>query len=288
MMAGDLEFGRLVKCTIATKTAEDYRSITADVIEISDLRVSFKVTKHGGKEPNTAEVTITNLSPTQRNNLQAKGVKFILQAGYEGSGLVQLFKGDARTIDHLREGANWNTVIKSGDGERAFRFARVNESFAPGSPVGDVVKRIASKVGLGLGNVDKQIPNITGNYAQGYAAAGPAARELDKVLSAAGYVWSIQDEELLILKPDEATTIQVPELSPESGLIGSPEFGAPEVKGAKPLIKVKCLLNGKIKIGSQVVLKSERHKGPVRVRKLEHSGDTAGGDWYTTFEAVPR
>lgn len=287
-MANDLLFKRLIKVTIATRVSENYNSITSDVVEVEDLRVMFKVTKTTKKEPNTAEVTITNLSPSRRASLQQKGVKFVLQAGYVGTGIAQLFIGDARTIDHTRDGANWNTVIKSGDGERAFKFARVSESFAAGSPVSDVVGKIAGALGLGLGNLKQQTSAMSGQYANGYAAHGPASRELDKVLKSAGFEMSIQDGELLIRKPGDKGSILVPELSPETGLIGSPEYGAPEKKGKRPLIKVKSLLNPSIKCGGQVVVMSERHKGPLRVIKLEHTGDTAGGDWYTDFEGEPQ
>jgi hypothetical protein len=292
-MAGDLLFGRKIKVTIATKVSESFTQIEADVVEIENLRVAFKVSKSDKKEPNTCEITITNLSETRRKSLQQKGVKFILQAGYEASGIGQIFIGDARTCEHKRDGASWHTTIKSGDGERAFNFARVNESFAAGSPVSDVVKRIASKLGLGLGNTNKQAAQLTGQYVNGYAAQGPASRELDKVLAGTGYDWSIQDGELLLLKHDEPSGATVPDIGPDTGLIGSPEYGSPETihkqvkKTGKPLLKVRCLLNPAIKIGCQVSIRSERHKGPIRVKKLEHTGDTAGGDWYTDFEGVP-
>lgn len=287
-MADDLLFKRLVRVTIATKVAEDYQSVTSDVVEVEDLRVAFKVVKTGKKEPNTAEVTISNLSPTRRASLQQKGVKFILQAGYEGTGIAQIFVGDARTVDHKRNGANWDTVIKSGDGERAYNFARVSESFSAGSPVSDVVNRIAGSLGLGLGNLKSQLAGMTGTYDNGYAAHGPASRELDKVLRAAGYEWSIQDGEIFAHKPEAPGAILVPDLSPETGLIGSPEYGSPDKKTKRAPLKIRCLLNPGIKIGGQVYIRSERHNGPVTVKKIEHTGDTAGGDWYTDFEGQPQ
>lgn len=286
-MAGDLLFKRRVRLTIANKIAEDYKSITADVVQIEELRVAFKVKKSLTKEPNTAEVTVTNLSPQRRASLQTKGVKFILEAGYEGAGIAQLFVGDVRTIDHVRDAANWNTVIKSGDGERAFRYARVSESFAAGSPLSDVVQNLAGKLGLGLGNVTTKAAALSQRFDQGFAASGPVSRELDRVLAAAGLTWSVQDGDLQILAPDEPGALLVPELSPETGLIGSPEFGAPLKKGGRPLVKFRCLLDGKIKPGGRVELRSERHRGPIRVVKLEHTGDTAGGDWYTDCEGTP-
>lgn len=292
-MAGDLLFGRKVRVTIATQVSESFTEVGIDVIEIEDLRVAFKVSKSDQKEPNTAEVTITNLSETRRRSLQQRGVKFVLQAGYAGSGIGQIFIGDARTCEHKKDGASWHTTLKCGDGERAFNYARVNESFAAGSPVSEVVKRIGQKSGLGIGNLAKQASALTGQYVNGYAALGPVSRELDKVLAGTGYEWSVQDGELLLLKPDEASGATVPDIGPDTGLIGSPEYGSPKSvskqakKTGKPLLKVRCLLNPAIKIGCQVSLRSERHNGPIRVKKLDHIGDTGGGDWYTDFEGVP-
>lgn len=284
---GDLLFNRKVKVTIATRVSEDFRAVVADVIEIENLRVQFKVKKTNTKEPNTAEVTITNLSASRRASLQQKGVKFILQAGYEGAGIGQLFIGDARTIDHVRDGGSWHTTIKSGDGERAFRYARVSESFKAGTPIASVVRKIAQASGHGLGNLEQQLGSMTGQYVNGYAAHGVASKELEKSLKAAGFEFSVQDEQLLVLRPEQFGTVQVPDLGPDTGLIGSPEYGAPDKNKGKPVIKVRSLLNSIIKPGGQVVLRSARHKGPVHVHEVEHSGDTDGGDWYSDFQARP-
>lgn len=264
-----------------------------EVVEISELRTSFHVTKSHKKEPNTAEVTITNLSEARRRTLQQKGVRFILQAGYEGSGVGVIFSGDARTVEHKKDGSSWHTTIKTGDGERAFQFARSNESFAEGTRLSDVVRRLAGNMGIGLGNLNKIADSIPGQFSSGYAAFGPSSKELDKVLTQAGFEWSIQDNELLILKPDQNNGSSVPDIGPDSGLIGSPEYGSPESihqqikKTGKPLLKIKCLLNTDVKVSSQVNVRSDRHRGPVIVRKLEHIGDTHGGDWYTIFDGVP-
>jgi len=88
------------------------------------------------------------------------------------------------------------------------------------------------------------------------------------------------------LRDNEDTGRMIPELSPSSGLIGSPEFGAAE-KNKGPVVKFKSLLDGRIKPGGRVKLNSLRYTGEVRVTKLSHSGDTAGGDWYTACEGEP-
>ena len=279
---------RRVRVLIAHRVAEDYKSITADVTEIKDLRVQFSVKKSSAKEPNTAEVTITNLSPARRSALQTKGVKFVLECGYVDTGVKQIFQGDVRHVSHVREGADWRTVLKSGDGERAFQFARISESLGPKSRKSDVIKRLADRFGLGLGNSAKAAAVIPGSYDQGIVLSGPVSRELDKVLVGTGYTWSIQDEQLIILSDTEISGQDVPLLTPSSGLIGSPEFGAPLVKGGKPQLTFRCLLNANLKPGSKAQVECERFPLGVSVKcaKVEHSGDTAGQDWYTSVEGA--
>lgn len=279
---------RRVRLLIANRVAEDYKSLTADVTEITDLRVQFSVKKSASKEPNTAEVTITNLSPTRRAALQTKGVKFVLECGYVDTGVKQIFQGDVRHVSHVREGADWRTVLKSGDGERAFQFARISESLGPKATKSDVIKRLTTKLGLGTGNALTAAASIPGSFEQGIVLSGPVSRELDKVLKGTGYEWSIQDEQLVILSASEVSGQDVPLLTPESGLIGSPEFGAPLEKGGKPQLKFKALLNANIKPGAKVQIQCERFPIGVSVKcaKVEHSGDTAGQDWYTSVEGA--
>lgn len=284
-MADQLLFNRKVRVTIATPVKGDFATISTDIVEIEDMRAQFKVDKGLGKDPNQCEVIVTNLSPARRAQVQTQGGKFILQAGYE-SGIRQLFIGDIRTIEHMRDGPNWHTRVTSGDGERAFRFARVNESFKGGIPVSEVVNALAGAMGLGLGNLSLVASSLSGQYVNGFSAFGSAARELTRVLSGQGLSWSVQDGELLVLRDDQDTGVVIPDLSPSTGLIGSPEFGAAE-KNKGPVLKFKTLLDGRVKAGGRVKVTSARYSGEVRVTKFTHTGDTAGGDWYTTIEGEP-
>jgi hypothetical protein len=287
-------FGRRCRVLVSIPSSEDYHSTTLDELEINGgegvdgepgLRVAFKIEKSDGKEPNKSEVTVSNLSPDTRGRLQKKGVKLTLEAGYDATGVSRIFRGDVRTIDHVRNGADWDSKFKGGDGERAWRFARVSESFAAGAGAGDVLDYLANASGLQIGNVPTVIANLTVGYDHGYVVSGKWKDEMDKLVRSIGYVWSVQDETLQVLLPGQSSTAAVPLISPDSGLIGSPEFGTPEKKGKPALVKFKSLLVP-TQPGARVHLKSERYDGNVRVKKVEISGDSHGGDWYTTIQGV--
>lgn len=249
------------------------------------MRVQFKIEKSDKKEPNTSQIVVSNLSPTRRSSLQKVGVKVLLEAGYKETGVTRLFSGDVRTIDHVRNGADWDTTMKLGDGERAWRFARVNESFGAGTRVADALKRIAQSMGLDLGNVDTQAAAINTIFDQGYAACGSAARAFDRIVTSLGKTWSVQDGALQILDPYQALDLPIPEISKSSGMIGSPEMGSPPAKGKPALLKVKSLLIA-TKPGAKVKVVSERYNGYVRVAKCTFEGDSHGGDWYTSIEGT--
>lgn len=295
-MSGEFLFKRKVVVLLARPLSESFSQLSAEVIDISALRVSFKVAKSLVKDPNTAEIKIYNLSEATRAKIPGTGAKVVLKAGYEQT-IEQIFIGDARSIESKREGAEWVTTIKCGDGERAVNFARVNESFGVNALASDVITKVGQATGLDTGNLAQLARGgaFPGRYTQGYVASGRAVKELEKALTAAGYELSIQDGSLLALQPDGTTTESVIELSSESGLIGSPEVAGGEKKESasqkknskgnnKPVLKARSLLQGGFRCGRRTKVVSRQYNGLYKILKVEHTGDTAGGDFYSDLE----
>lgn len=275
----ELQFKRRVRLLLAHPIVGDFARAQPNAVEITDLRVAFRVTKTLTKEPNTAEIQVTNLSQLLRQSISIKDLRVILEAGYE-SHLAGVFIGDARTIDHTREGADWSTKIRAGDGERAIGVAHASFSVQGGTPVDRVVAKVVEPLGLKVDPTQfagKQVVH-------GMAVDAPAARVLDRVITAAGLEWSIQDGKLQVLPKGRANTEQALELSATTGLIGSPEVSAPDKKTGRVLLKGRALLAPRLRPGGRVVLASEAHRGTYRVVKVTHQGDTHGSDWYTDFE----
>jgi len=292
---GSLLFGRIARLTIAKPSGSfSDTDPTANTLVIGGgddagspgLRIVGKISKSNQKEPNTAEVTIYNLAPTTRSQLQQKGLRVLVEAGYREAGLARVFLGDSRSTDHKRNDADMVTLIKCGDGERAMRYARASGSFAAGSTVGQVVQLCADAMGLGLGNVGAQLPNLQRKLFNGWTVHGAAASELERVLRAVGYRYSVQDGQLQILAPGQSLATGVPLISPDTGLVGSPEMGSPEKAGKPAALKFRSLLRTDVRPGGRVHLRSERYNAIFALRKTVHTFDTMGGDWYTDMEAV--
>lgn len=294
---------RRATVTVAVPLGRELNRFGADVVEIADLRVTFKVKKTLAKEPNTAEVVIYNLSEQTRSALQGPARRVVLSAGYEET-LAAIFVGDARDCDSVPEGPTWQTTLQLGDGERAYRHGRVNESFRAGVSVASVLQKIADEMGLDGSRIGG-VPELRGRqYVSGYAARGRSSRELDRILKGFGLEWSIQDGQLQVLAPQAATAEVVVELTPETGLVGSPTLNTPEGAGryvsaftgevtstgtGKPTLRATSLLQPEIRPGRRVRVDSEETgiSGLFRVTSVEHVGDTHGGEWYSRIEAVP-
>lgn len=263
--------------------------VVVDGLRLEGLRVAFRVEKSLDSDPNTLDLGIYNLSAESRARVQKKGAAVYVLAGYKGAAQL-IFAGEVRTGDHLRQGPDWLTRLQSGDGDKSILRSNVSESFAPGTKRSDVARRILGQMGVDPVRIREQlkegdIPGALAQFTGGYAAFGKASRQLSTVLTPAGLTWSFQDGQLVILKGAGTTPGQAVQLTPDTGLVGSPEFGTPDKAGGTPVIKARSLLLPTLLPGSRVQLESERHRGLLRVEKVVHGGDTAGGEWYTDMEA---
>jgi hypothetical protein len=261
-------------------------------LEVRGLRITFRAAKSLSSDPNTLDLRIYNLSATTRARMQKKSVAVVLAAGYEGSSEV-IFSGDARTIDHVREGAEWMTHVQCGDGERAYQTARSAFSFKAGTSVQALLNQVIGDLPVNTQDALRAVK--TGQFAlafeklqQGYTAQGRSVRELDRALAAHGIEWSIQKGTLQLLQGNGTTKQTAVVLSPATGLIGSPDHGAPQKAGMPHYLKLKCLLHPGIEPGRALRLETQSISGDYRAEKVEHTGDSHGQEWNTDVEALPR
>jgi hypothetical protein len=282
--------------------------LAIDSFLITDLRIQFKVKKTLKKEPNTCDIAVANLNESSRAQLQKKRFRIVLEAGYLDS-IAQLFAGDSRYVDQVLDGATWLTKIQCGDGEKAYRYLRVAESFRPGTRVVDVINAVAQASGMKLVGHVAELRAVTEQFLQGHVAFGKVATELDDLLTGRGFTWSIQDGQLQVLKVDGAVGEDAILLSPTTGLVGSPEHGNPEkqvpvsqVSGTAEdvgftvsaknrtgpaVLKAKSLLQPGFRPGRKVKIVSKGTNGIFRIQTVVHTGDTFGGEWYSDLECLP-
>lgn len=258
-------------------------------LDVSNLAIRFKAKRTLAQRAGTLDLEIRNLSPEHRREIQTarRFRTFVeVQAGYVG-GMSLIFRGDLRKAVPAREGTDWLVKVTAGDGEHALRSARVSRSFAPGTTVQMVVQHIAEAMGVGVGNAATALRNASLGTAgllgdampEGTVLHGSAAAELTRLCESARKTWSIQDGNLQILDLGGALSRTAILLSPDTGMVGTPEVVNRRV------ITVKALLQPGLVPGQQVVVQSDAllSTAPWRITEADYSGDTHGVDWYATL-----
>lgn len=259
--------------------------VTVDTIEIRDLDIRFDIVKTLKKEPNTCELTVFNLNPEHRLQLkQLEKPLVTIEAGY-GDDIGQIFRGRCREIRSFKEGPDWLTEINSGDGGDELATARVNQSYAAGTPLRVPIKKLAEQMKVGIGNAAKKA--LEGDFSgaanealNSLVLSGRASTEMDGLLKSAGLEWSVQDNELQLIKIGDVLEGLAVRLAIDTGLIGSPTVGNDNIT------QVRSLMNPLIFPGRKLEIEAiEVDKGFYKAGRCEYLGDTAGDDWFVDVEA---
>lgn len=263
-------------------------SETTDGAANEILRCMFKVEASLTKSPNTAEITVYNLSEATRARVAEKDIETTLEVGYAGVGQSSvIFRGKLEAGKSVRDGVNWVTTFQSTDGGKELRQGRINISFKQVS-IREAFERAAQSLGVGLGNAAAKIAegNIRGaldSFTNGIVLSGPSQREIDRLTKTLGYDWSIQNGQLQLLGPTDAIEPgDAIVLDAQRGMIGSPE------SGEKGIVEVRSLLIPHLTPGRVVALSSLQISGFYRVERVTYQGDTRGKDWYADLELKPR
>ena len=246
------------------------------------LDVAFDVYRTTKPEPNTADVQIWNLTPENRLLLEEQGnVPVRIEAGYKDA-TSEIFLGVARTVFTTREGPDLITHLQSGDGEKEHKSSRVNVSIAPGATNQQAIDAVVKALALGEGNsatAAAKFAAATPLFPQGVVLTGSAAQVLQRLMLSLGFEYSIQNGALQILEIGEPLAGTATELTPDTGMVGSPSI---DNEGT---LTIQCLMIPEIFPGRLLVVESEFLSGNFRVESCKYTGDTAGNDWYIDIEA---
>jgi hypothetical protein len=262
------------------------------------LHLKFHVKKSLHPDPNAADIQVFGLSPASRaliGSLDTVTVPstpaqtIVLMGGYEDA-VQLLFLGNAKTIDHAKQGPDWVTHIVCGDGELDYKSAFSSFSMGAGTTLAQVITRLGSDMWLDTKTAMTQLAQLVPGgmkFLQGYSAHGRTVRELTRVTAKAEIEWSIQEGSLVLLAKGTGLKERAKIISAETGMVGSPDHGKPQREGDISYLKVKCLLDGSIKPGRCIHLVSQATTGDYRCERVEHQGELDGPAWYSDVEMVP-
>ena len=264
-----------------------YRLIAGD-LDLSNLDVSFKVTKTLKPAPNTCEIQIRNLKETSRLSLASPKngkLSVSLDAGYTNN-VSRLYFGEVRSAQTTKTGGHtFVTEISTGDSEKALASVSLVRPVGPGEKTGDVLRALVTALGVGAGNVNDVANALASRgYGQihgktGTVLHGNVALQITDLCRSCNLEWSIQDGNIQILDRGFALKGKAIELSETSGLL---EGATVDSKG---VLQCKTLLIPELKPGVLVVMKSENIRGGYRIESVDYSGDTRDKEWYCTLHA---
>ena len=246
-----------------------------------ELRVTFDITRSLDWHSNLATISVYNLARATRDQFD-KGQSISLLAGYRDSTDL-IFSGIVTYPQTMRSGPDWITTLECGDGSAAFG-QYIRQTYSAGAPLTVVVGNIATAMGLTLSPEAKAL--LGSQVTRGkLVQSGLAPIALQTVLSSYNLQWSIQSGILQVLPAGGSTSEQAVLLSPQTGLIGSPELNQTD-RSNKQNITAKSLLQGSIKPGRRVVLQSATINGTYVADEVQHRGDSRGDTWETEINMV--
>jgi hypothetical protein len=246
---------------------------------ITGLDIAFEIEKDFSPEPNPCHVKVYNLSANNRGILSKYScVPVLLKAGFRDHVGV-IFQGDMMSCTHIKEGPTWKTVLASGDGAMAIQTARINKSFAKGTPIRDIIKEIAKQLNLPSDAALKQLEGFSEKLARGFCINGSAMDELSRILNQHGLGVSIQNNSLQLLKQGEALAGRTINLTADSGLKGSPQMGSDK------MLHVQAVLMPELLPGTQIHIQSSVFNDFATIQSARFSGANFGDEWETELVA---
>lgn len=291
-----MQFDRVINVKILLASPPPSIEYRGDM-EVSNLRVAFSVFKSESWSTNTANIRIYNISESKRNLLNSYGDQVTLNAGYrQETGAQVLFRGNTSLVSHIFAEPEIITVLDCGDGEKSLNLILAKASFGENTPVRQVIEYYAGVLGLNIAEF-----SVTDNlvYALGHQFSGIAKDGLDKACKALGLVWSVQNNNLIILLQGVGSSKPPVEINANTGMIGVPQRytdrrqflyrALPKNGGApKPGWKVRTLLRPDILPGDRIRLRSNRVDidGVFYVISIRHEGDNFGPQFESLLEVI--
>ena len=299
----DQQFGRKATLVVAGGTAG---------LDLSDMHFTFEVKNSDSEGPNTCAIRLFNLSADTVREITGRTpveyTKLVLQAGYESSFGV-IFDGTIKQFRRGRVNATDTYLdILAAASDLEYNFGVCNTTLAAGATQQQIAEAITKEMKLLPGTIqpDSGLRVTGGALPRGKVLWGLGRAQLRNLAASMGSTWNIDNGKVNVTPltgylPGEAVV-----LSSTTGMVGIPEQ-------TDQGIKVRCLLNPRIRIGGLVQidqasvnktfaqasaalpvgqLSYDKYAGLVNLADVtadgfyrcyvaEFTGDTRGQEWYT-------
>ncbi len=313
-------YGRKWKVTIyktaykTTKNKDGTSSITVEdpehstAVDVSLLRCVFKVEAAIETQVAVCTLEVYNMNPAAEGDIIREGFQVSIEGGYGESQYGEIFTGNVVQVLRNREnGVDYKLEILALRGSSTFDLNYAKCSIAAGSKPRDVIDALTrnSRQAITIGEIS---PNLSDQaLPRGKVLFGTPSQYLrDIAIGNDAYYWAGEDDKLIVKKiSDEIPADQVLVLTPDTGLVGTPQYGDDGIH-IKMLLDCRVKLLSLIKIDNELIRKSLLsinvgggnnnlaqqsqfdEDGEYQVFKLVHQGDTYGDTWTTEVIGIGR
>jgi len=283
----------------------DIGSATEDteVVIISELQITGNIKMDKSSEGNNLSITIYNLSQSSIDKISQEDTFLLLEVGYPGEDLKELFRGGLTSMSTKNPGTGNMTTIKASDSYAQFRDAQTDRTWDQ-SPViaEDIVKDIIQiDMGLALGDIHNNtgVGPIT-EVATGkglnqpfytYTATGPSFKVMDDLCDGLELEWNVVNGQVDVYPKGSGRRVKplIPVFSPETGLVETPSkilINADRAKGSadkKTGKKFKVILSPTLRPGDSIKIKSKNYDEEVSIKSIDHEFNFYKGVWFSNI-----
>lgn len=237
-----------------------------------DMDIDFQVPFSNEEEPDITEISLWNPN-SETMSLLYPGASVNLSAGYtDDTGTLLL--GVLRTwetVDHITDKELKMFLV---DGSNRWMEQRVSLAFRSGLKASQVLGRLLDYFNMEVGPI---ILNDDVLYKQGKIFNTTLYNAITEVVSDSKSKVYIKQGTIYI-RPDSQGSLIGFNLSPSTGLVGSPvkedrEVTVDEVTTTKTYWKLDCLLNHRLTVGTIIHVESKTLKSKCIIVSGEHKSD---------------
>ena len=287
-------------------------------MDVSNLRCLFRVEHKENTAITMGTLVVYNMNMTTEKEVIESGFQISIYGGYEEGQYGEVFTGDILQIFRNREdGVDYRLEIIAMKGIKGIYDNFVKSNLAAGSEPRTIAKTIArtARTKLVMGNISNNIS--TTPLPRGKVLFGtPGKYFRDMSIEQDATVMEAPDGTIEITKEsDPIPDDKVLELTPETGLVGTPVYGDNGIQ-IKMLLDPRVTVGTLIKIDNDIIRRQAANfsgamgalngknqqpsggtmpqsqvfdeDGEYKVFSYVHSGDTWGDDWTTEVVGVGR
>lgn len=272
-------------------------------VVITDLKIEFDVTRTIGSRQNTATLKIWNLSRSSRMKLGREWDKVKIEAGHERRSVGVIFDGQIRDTQNqaarrqearIAEGTNRGVVVERstadiistitlGDGDRAINRGAVSRTWPAGTHPRTIIRDVVGTM------PDARLGPMVGlddlpAYRRPVSVFGWSFRVLDMIGRDHALYWSIQSNEVQVLRNDRALSDTIT-CSKDTGLVGIPKRTDKGVE-FQHLLLPEFAPGKKVKVTSDMLKEMTGSDGETyRIAEVKFHGSNRDTPFYADVKA---